>query len=604
MNAKRINQEGIGSLFNQYYFSPQTGIINVNITGRRIGLDKRLRFIRNSIIYLMVLTMISCSQTAIRVEAASKKSSGFIHTSGTKILDGNNKEFIAKGIAFGNDVWSNPSMPPVNHHTESSYKELSRMGFNSIRFYLNYGLFEEDKKPYQYKQSGWDWLDQNIAWAKKYNMKLILNMHYPQGGYQSNGDGMALWMTKENQNRLVALWKEIANRYKAEPAIMAYDLLNEPYVTELSTETNTFNQWKNLAGRIVTAIRKVDRNHMIIVERLNASKNTSNGQADWNPNRNGDMNFFLIKDNNIAYEFHIYEPIEFTHQNAGWIEVYKGKYSEYPDEAAVKTIGEVTWRGFTNTNPKLTQWATGWQYLQGVRFKINNPTFMFAQPTLQARNIGLGGSVWFDDITIKEYDENDKFVREINSYSYSNLQGWSLWQNGNSMGSGDFDQGEGHTEDGSLKISDTTDDANLSSYVDRVNLIQGHSYEISGYVLCRNVDPSSEIRIRLDFYSCDSVYTRNKEYLESVIGQYINFGKEHQVPLYLGEFGCISYAFQEDRGGDRFVADVLEICKDKGISFNYHAYHEESFGLYQNSAKKLPDLPNKQLMAVFNAKLK
>ncbi len=566
-------------------------------------MNKRLIVLGYVFINLFLLIGDTSRNIAV-ADAGTKTSGGFIHTSGSKILDGNNKEFIAKGIAFGNDVWSNPSTPPVNHHTEKSYKLLSSMGFNSIRFYLNYGLFEDDKAPYQYKQTGWDWLDKNIAWAKKYKIKLVLNMHYPQGGFQSNGDGMALWTNNENQNRLVALWKEIARRYKNEPVIMAYDLLNEPYVAELSTEARTFNQWESLAKRIVSNIRTVDRNHMIIVERLNASKNTVTGKADWNPDRNGDMNFFLIKDNNIAYEFHIYEPMEFTHQNAGWIEVYKGKYTKYPDEDAVKTIGDVRWEGFTNTNPRLPQGTAGWKYLKGKRFKIDDPDYLFAQPTLQARNTGVGGSVWFDDITIKEYDEQDKLVREIYNYSFDDLQGWSLWQAGISEGSGSYDPKVGKKEAGALRITDTTDDANLSSYVDRIKLRPGYSYEISGYVLTENLGPSAEVQIRLDFYSCDAVHTRNKAYLEAVITQYIEFSKTNNVSIYLGEFGCIQYAFQEDRGGERFVADVIDICKDKGIGFNYHAYHEEAFGLYQNSAKKLPTQPNELLMNVFKAKLK
>lgn len=36
------------------------------------------------------------------------------------------------------------------------------MGINTVRFYLNYGLFEEDGEPYRYKETG-----DNLEWAKK-----------------------------------------------------------------------------------------------------------------------------------------------------------------------------------------------------------------------------------------------------------------------------------------------------------------------------------------------------------------------------------------------------------------------------------------------------
>jgi len=146
----------------------------------------------------------------------------FITVKGTKLYQPDGSEYLIRGIAFGNEVWGNPKVEPRNHHDENSYKELAELGFNSVRFYLNYGLFESDSNPYVYKQAGFDWIDKNIEWAKKYGIKLVLNMHYPQGGYQSQGNGMALWTSTENQNRLIALWKEIAKRYADEECILGY----------------------------------------------------------------------------------------------------------------------------------------------------------------------------------------------------------------------------------------------------------------------------------------------------------------------------------------------------------------------------------------------
>lgn len=106
-------------------------------------------------------------------------SSGFIKTNGRILQNENGNQYTIKGIAFGNNVWSNPTNAPINqHHTEESYKELSELGFNSVRFYLNYALFEDDSNPYSYNETGFDWINQNIEWAKKYGIKLVLNMHY------------------------------------------------------------------------------------------------------------------------------------------------------------------------------------------------------------------------------------------------------------------------------------------------------------------------------------------------------------------------------------------------------------------------------------------
>lgn len=112
-------------------------------------------------------------------------------------------------MAFGNLVWDDNQVPS-NHHSEIDLERVHDLGMNAIRFYLNYKTFENDAQPFQYKQSGWDWIDQNIQWAKTHNIYLILNMHVPQGGFQSRCEGDALWTSASNQQRLSALWKAIA----------------------------------------------------------------------------------------------------------------------------------------------------------------------------------------------------------------------------------------------------------------------------------------------------------------------------------------------------------------------------------------------------------
>ena len=113
---------------------------------------------------------------------------------------------------------------------------------NAVRFYMNYRTFEADAAPGKYLDDGWQWLDDNIAWAKSHGVYLILNMHVPPGGFQSLGNGKALWDRPELQDRLIALWTAIARHCKGEPTIAGYDLLNEPVVTRAAS------QWHDLAG--------------------------------------------------------------------------------------------------------------------------------------------------------------------------------------------------------------------------------------------------------------------------------------------------------------------------------------------------------------------
>jgi aryl-phospho-beta-D-glucosidase BglC (GH1 family) len=271
---------------------------------------------------LVIVFTLSCARHHNPV--ASGKA-GILHRQGRTVIDGSGREVVLRGISFGNEVWSNKPYP-YTHHNEEDFKRVADMGMNVIRFYMNYKTFEDDATPYSYKDSGWHWLETNLQWAKKHNIYLILNFHVPPGGFQSNGNGGALWNNRENQQRLKALWYNIAKRYATEPAIAGYDLVNEPVVTESIT------QWQTLAQELADTIRKADTNHLIIVERLNAIN------GDWR-NINSDNNLFLIKDDNTMYTFHFYLPFKYTHQYASWAKMGEG--GKYPDETVQEGGGYV-----------------------------------------------------------------------------------------------------------------------------------------------------------------------------------------------------------------------------------------------------------------------
>jgi len=232
--------------------------------------------------------------------------------------DGKNK--MLRGIAIGNGVWSANDVN-LGCNDSADYAKIKMLGFNAARFYLSYKFFENDASPYSYKQSGWNFLNRNLEFAKANGIKFILNMHVPQGGFQSNGEGAALWDNEENQKRLIALWREIAKRYAKDTTVAAYDILNEPVVSKDKS------QWQKLAQRIVNAIREVDTDHLILVERMNAI-------IPGNYSNDAEMNYIFINDpvNKWGLTFHFYSPIEYTHQYASWVEHFKNTDGgRYPD---------------------------------------------------------------------------------------------------------------------------------------------------------------------------------------------------------------------------------------------------------------------------------
>ena len=266
-----------------------------------------------------------------------------------EIVDAANTPVFLKGVSLGNEVWANKATP--TDHAEIDFQRLADMGANSTRFLLNYVTFEDDAAPGVYKDAGWAWIDQNVAWAKAHGIRLVLNMHVPQGGFQSNGDGGALWSDVANQDRLTALWKEIARRYADEPIIAGFGLVNEP--EPLASR----QQWHDLASRLLTAIRSVDTNHIVFVERPIAIAGDFNSDAD--------MNLFTLDDANIVYEFHFYDPTDYTFQLQPWNNTPDG--GAYPDPTKIAGVTEQWINLATFDAPTAPVGTSDWTHYDGTR---------------------------------------------------------------------------------------------------------------------------------------------------------------------------------------------------------------------------------------------
>ncbi|HRX15731.1 MAG TPA: glycoside hydrolase family 5 protein [Spirochaetota bacterium] len=339
---------------------------------------------------------------------AAKK--GFIHASGRNLIDPEGKKILLKGIAFGNEVWSNPTTPPSNHHSAKDYKVIKDLGFNSVRFYLNYRLFEDDSKPYKYKKSGFDWIDKNIAWAKKNGIYLVLNMHVPHGGFHSNAETTDLWTKDGNEERFLALWKKIAEHCKDENTIAGYSILNEPAVY------GGIGKWSEFTKQTVAAIRQTDKNHLIIIERMQCNIKSPRN-ADWNENVNGMMNFPPVKDSNIMYEFHFYKPFPLTHQGASWVPALSGVKAPYPGPFK-------DWDGSTKMGDKKYLYKEFKPYIDFSK-KKNSPVYLGEFGVIkQGFDDGKSALAWINDII----DICDKNRINFNYHTYHEVY-FGLYQN-------------------------------------------------------------------------------------------------------------------------------------------------------------------------------
>ena len=188
----------------------------------------------------------------------------------------------------------------ANHVTQADVDSLAAWGFNSIRLPMHYNLFtlpiEDEPISGQntWLSEGFIMVDNLLQWCELNNMYLILDLHAAPGGQGYNAaisdydpSKPSLWESQENKDKTVALWGKLAERYKDEPWMGGYDLLNE---VNWDLPGNT--ALKSLYVEITNAIRAVDTDHIIYIEGNWFANDFSGLTPPW--------------DDNMVYSFHKY----------------------------------------------------------------------------------------------------------------------------------------------------------------------------------------------------------------------------------------------------------------------------------------------------------
>ena len=273
--------------------------------------------------YLMALFMLTIG---------TANASNFVTIKGENLMDANGKRLYIVGTNLGN--WLNPEGYMFdfkktncewmindmvcelagsdfarefwqafkdNYITEADIAYIKQTGANTIRLPFNYKLFtREDYMGKNDETEGFKQMDKVIDWCRKYDLHLILDMHDCPGGQTGdnidNGHGYPwLFESEASQQLFCQIWQKIASRYKDEPVILGYELMNEPIATMFSDSLRAALNAKlePLYKRATKAIREVDLNHIILL-----------GGAQWNGNFEpfSDWKF----DNKIMYTCHRY----------------------------------------------------------------------------------------------------------------------------------------------------------------------------------------------------------------------------------------------------------------------------------------------------------
>jgi hypothetical protein len=271
-----------------------------------------------------------------------------------------------------------------NHTRKIDIDSMAAWGFNSIRLPMHYQLYTlpVDQEPVAgqntWIERGFAMTDSLVKWCKAAHIYLILDLHATPGG-QGNDlpisdrypDKPSLWESKANQEKMIALWKKLAQRYANETTIAGYDIINEPNWGFESAEdkrgiSETKNEpLRNLMMEITKAIREVDKNHIVIIE--------GNGFG------NNYRGIFPLWDNNMVVSFHKYG--NFNEQKS--IQSFLNLSEQYQVPLWMGESGENSNTWFTEAIRLAESNHIGWCWWQLKKMGINNPLEVKVTPGYQ-----------------------------------------------------------------------------------------------------------------------------------------------------------------------------------------------------------------------------
>ena len=204
-------------------------------------------------------------------------------------------EKLGRGINYGNmleapseTAWGNPWQP--------EYPEIiSDLGFSHVRIPIRWEPAERSSatSPYTIQPSFMARVQEIVDASLDNELLSVINMHHHDALFD-DPDG--------EKTRFLAQWQQISEHFKDYPDSLVFEILNEPH-GNLTPE-----KWNEFIVDALEVIREENPTRVVLI-----------GTPNWG-GLGGLPLLELPDDDNIILTVHYYNPFQFTHQGAEWVD--------------------------------------------------------------------------------------------------------------------------------------------------------------------------------------------------------------------------------------------------------------------------------------------
>ncbi|MDH3498269.1 MAG: glycoside hydrolase family 5 protein [Gemmatimonadota bacterium] len=199
---------------------------------------------------------------------------------------------LGRGINLGNKLEA-PAEGDWGAPVEAWMLTTIRQGgFATVRVPIRWSAHAAATAPYTIDPAFFDRVTWVVDQALAAGLMVVLNVHH-YGELFSDPQGQ--------RDRFLALWQQIATRFRDYPEAVVFEVLNEPN-TNLTPEL-----WNEFLIDALAVIRQRNPDRYVML-----------GTAEWG-GIGAMQRLRLPDDDRLIFTFHYYEPFAFTHQGAEWV---------------------------------------------------------------------------------------------------------------------------------------------------------------------------------------------------------------------------------------------------------------------------------------------